>query len=51
MMVRWNGSLFIKFEVTNSVSHGEVLLPSFVFCLSERSIMRAERSEYLLPYE
>ena len=50
MMVRWNGSLSDKFDVTNGVKQGGVLSP-LLFSEHERSIMPAKRSEYWLPYE
>ena len=51
MMVRWNGSLSDKFYVTNGVKQGGGIVTFIVFCLHERSIMPAKRSEYWLPYE
>ena len=52
IMVRWNGSLSDKVDVTKSVKQGGVRIVTFVvFCLHERSIMPAKRSEYWLPYE
>ena len=45
-MVKWNGSLSSKFDVTNCVKQGGIINVTFiVFCLPERSIMPAERSK------
>ena len=48
-MVRWIGRFSSKFDVTNSVKQGGGTVTFIVFCLSERSMMPAERSEYWWP--